>query len=335
MKLSVIVPVYNAEPYLAAALESVLSQTLRDLEVICVDDGSTDGSAAALADITVRDPRVRVLTQANAGQGAARNRGLELARGEFVYFMDADDELVGPDEFAYLIGESERESLDMLFFDAETRVDAGAVCAQVNAGDYIRTRDYSKVWSGPDLFAALCAHRDYTVSPCLVIARRDFLRRNGIRFAEGVIHEDNVFMLRAILSATRASHRPRRAYVRCVHAGTTMTKPLSVRNLRGYVACYLDGQEWLAENDYPCHVRQAIVGRLIRYRLQIGKIARTLTSSEPDFACGLTDAEHAVVQSVLRRNRLSEMVVAVWFCLQDRGPGYTFGRICSIGRNHA
>ena len=82
MKLSVIIPVFDAAPFLGDALDSVLGQTLRELEVICVDDGSTDASSAILAEYAARDKRVRVLTQANQGQGAARNRGLIAAQGE-------------------------------------------------------------------------------------------------------------------------------------------------------------------------------------------------------------------------------------------------------------
>lgn len=308
-------------------MDSVVNQTLRDIEVICVDDGSTDECAAILAERAARDPRIHVITQANAGQGAARNRGLERATGEYVYFMDADDALADSNELAYLVGEAERDSLDMLFFDAETRIDPDADCTQINANDYIRRRDYSCVWTGPDLFVAFCAHHDYTVSPCLVLSRRDFLLRNRIRFAEGVIHEDNVFMLRAILAARRTSHRRRQAYVRYVHAGTTMTKPLSVRNLRGYVACYCIGQDFLARGGFSRSVRRAIAGRSIRYWLQIRKIVRRLQDENHDWNLQLTSDERTTVSCVLRRSRFLETLVATWCCLQDRGLAYTLRRI--------
>jgi glycosyltransferase involved in cell wall biosynthesis len=80
-KVSVIIPVYNVEAYLRECLDSVLNQALLDIEIICVDDGSTDGSAAILAEYTARDSRVRIVTQKNAGAGAARNTGLSLAKG--------------------------------------------------------------------------------------------------------------------------------------------------------------------------------------------------------------------------------------------------------------
>lgn len=97
--VSVIVPAYNAAPYLGAALASALAQTHADLEVIVVDDGSTDDTAAVAADVAARDPRVRVLRQANQGVAAARNRALEAARGAFIAPLDADD-LWHPDKLA-------------------------------------------------------------------------------------------------------------------------------------------------------------------------------------------------------------------------------------------
>ena len=87
-KVSVIIPVYNVEKYLRACLDSVVNQTFRDIEIICVDDGSTDGSGAILDEYAAKDSRMRVIRQANAGAGAARNAGLDVATGEYVFFAD-------------------------------------------------------------------------------------------------------------------------------------------------------------------------------------------------------------------------------------------------------
>ena len=88
---SVIIPVYNVEKYLGECLDSVLGQTLRDIEVICVDDGSTDGSPAMLEKYAAKDPRVKVLRQENSGAGVARNTGLSVASGDYLFFCDPDD----------------------------------------------------------------------------------------------------------------------------------------------------------------------------------------------------------------------------------------------------
>lgn len=89
--ISVIIPVYNVAPYLGACLDSVLAQSHRDIEVILVDDGSTDGSGELCHDYACRDARITVLHQANAGPSAARNAALDVAQGEYIAFIDSDD----------------------------------------------------------------------------------------------------------------------------------------------------------------------------------------------------------------------------------------------------
>lgn len=89
--VSVIVPVYNVEAYLAECLDSIVAQTIKDIEIICVNDGSTDGSAEILATYAAKDKRIRVITQKNHGLSAARNVGMNYATGDYVYFIDSDD----------------------------------------------------------------------------------------------------------------------------------------------------------------------------------------------------------------------------------------------------
>ena len=111
--VSVVVPVYNAEPYLRECLDSLLGQTLKEIEIIAVDDGSTDGSASVLQAYAQKDSRISVLTQGNSGQSAARNSALETAKGAYVQFLDADDWL-DPDCCRVLSGQTAAVKLDML-----------------------------------------------------------------------------------------------------------------------------------------------------------------------------------------------------------------------------
>ena len=226
MTISVVMPVYNAARWVGRAVASALEQRGVGLEVICVDDGSTDGSAGILDGLAAADARVRVVHQENAGQGAARNRGVERATGDYLYFMDADDELAGPDALARLAGEMAREGLDVLLFDAETRADPGldAAANAVRAQDYVRTGDYAAVRTGRELMARMLKDRAFTVSPCLLLLDRRFVETHALRFpAARIFYEDNVFMTRVMLAAARVAHRPWQLYVRRVHAGSTVT----------------------------------------------------------------------------------------------------------------
>ena len=90
-KVSIIIPVYNVEPFLARCLDSVVGQTLRGIEIICVDDGSPDRSIDILNRYAAQDDRIRVISQENRGLGGARNRGFDAATGEFILFVDSDD----------------------------------------------------------------------------------------------------------------------------------------------------------------------------------------------------------------------------------------------------
>lgn len=114
--ISVIIPVYNVAPYLRASLDSLLAQTYADWEAICVDDGSTDGCATILDEYAAKDSRIKVIHQINCGVSAARNKGLDLVRGDYVMFVDSDD-LLRSDVLTYMMGLADTHSTaDMLTF---------------------------------------------------------------------------------------------------------------------------------------------------------------------------------------------------------------------------
>lgn len=117
-KVSVIIPVYNAEDYLSQCVSSISNQTLREIEIICVDDGSQDRSLEILREMQKNDERIKVLTQSNAGAGAARNNGLRHASGEFLSFLDADD-FFEPDMLAKSVDAAQQYEADFVVFGAD------------------------------------------------------------------------------------------------------------------------------------------------------------------------------------------------------------------------
>lgn len=325
--VTVIIPIYNAEKDLRRCLDSIGHQTLRNIEIICIDDGSSDESANILLAYAAKDVRMRILTQKNAGQGVARNNGLEVAHGEYVYFMDADDELLGPEVFCRLVDEMGREDLDVLFFDAKTVIDEDVKMPVFHAESYIKKNDYSAVKSGRRLFFDLVKNREYTPSPCLAIYRRAFIEENNIRFpSERIFYEDNIFMTHVMLAAKRASHRPWQLYLRKVHAASTVTSKPTMRHLRGYLACYKDACELLEKNEWDRNTRKALVDRSVVYKLNV----RRIIDSYPDlFDCAQKEMdkdEFSFLHSILEYP-ITEKVVNGLRCLREHGIRYTVKRI--------
>ena len=116
--VSIIIPIYNVEKYLQECIESVLQQSLQDIEIICVNDGSTDNSGVILEKFAETDKRILVINQENKGVSAARNTGLRCAKGKYIYFLDSDDYLA-PDALELLSSDMDARNLDLLLFNAK------------------------------------------------------------------------------------------------------------------------------------------------------------------------------------------------------------------------
>ena len=115
IKVSVILPVYNVEKYLKQCLDTIVGQTLKEIEILCVDDGSTDDSVQILKEYEQKDHRIKVLSQKNAGAGAARNLGLRHASGKYLSFLDSDD-FFEPDMLETAYEQAERYQAEMVVF---------------------------------------------------------------------------------------------------------------------------------------------------------------------------------------------------------------------------
>ena len=325
-RISVIIPVYNGEKYLRECIDSVLGQTLRDIEVVCVNDGSTDGSLEILSKYASDDSRLKLVSQPNAGLGAARNKGLELATGEFVHFMDADDKFAGDDVLARLIAAAEKDELEALLFDADVFGDAGSA-KSIHHGDYIRRHDYSGVCSGTELFGRMRKNKEYVVSACLVLLRREFMVRNSVRFPDlRIFHEDNVFLTHVLLSAKRASHRNWICYHRRAHAGSIVTTAPTVRHLRGYLFCYLDATGILARDGLDTAAKSMLRDRQVVYRLHVRRLVDSCPALLEKALPELSHDEYAALQEVLKYP-LHEKIVNAFRCLRDRGFTYTIRRM--------
>ena len=223
--VSIVVPVYNVEPYLRECLDSVLAQTFAGWECICVDDGSMDGSPAILAEYAAKDQRFRIVHQPNGGLSSARNAGMDAANGKYLYFLDSDDTLaVGTLE--RLLTLSETQDLDQILFGTELVAEPGSTTA-VRIADLRQYYEVpatiaNRILSGPALFSAMIGANAFFVSVPLRFFRRGSIP-DGLRFPVGLVHEDNYFSPLALLAARRAVAIQDRLYRRRIRAGSITT----------------------------------------------------------------------------------------------------------------
>ncbi len=223
-KVSIVIPVYNVEEYLRECLDSVINQTLRDIEIICINDGSTDNSADILAEYQNRENRLKVISQENGGQSKARNAGLEVATGEYIYFLDSDD-YIKTNSLEKLYTIAKTNNLDIIYFDSEVIFENDILRNEFSEYStiYNRKKEYAEVLSGKELFCKLVSDNAYVVQPCLQFAKREYLEEKNIRFFEGIIYEDNLYTFKSILQAERVVHSKDKLYVRRIRLDSTMT----------------------------------------------------------------------------------------------------------------
>ena len=207
--VSVIIPVYNVSRYLPQCLDSVISQTWINLEIIIIDDGSTDGSLEKLREYAKANPRMRVLRhrEQTDGAGAARNLGLEAATGKYLSILDADD-FFAPDMLEKAYAKAEATEADIVFFDA-WKVDAATGAVYEEGSVFVPSRlpkeaVFSGVQNARNLFHMTNG------AAWNKLFRREFIEREAFRF-ESFHHADDIgFVLPALAAAQRIASLPER-----------------------------------------------------------------------------------------------------------------------------
>ena len=201
--VSVIVPVYNVEDYLDDCLTSLINQTFKDIEIICVNDGSTDNSLNMLNEYASKDDRIKVFSKENSGPGPTRNYGLDQACGEYVLFLDSDDWL-DLDAIKILYEKSKADDLDLLIFLAENFDDNQNKFYEEDYYNNVHIPDtfYNEVFNHKDLGKYLFS---VAVVPYNKLYRRSVIEKYKIRFPENVLFEDNPFHYEVLLGSRKMS----------------------------------------------------------------------------------------------------------------------------------
>ena len=231
--VSVIIPVYNVETYIRECVDSVLSQTYTDLEIILVDDGSTDSSGSICDEYSKLDSRIVVIHKENGGLSDARNAGLDAVHGDYILFVDSDD-WIQPETVSHLVKRMDEEQAEIVFFDAAT------VYEDFEDRDYreelVHKRTYPSE-KGALILKTQLENDDYLVCACLHFLRADFIRFHNLRFLKGIMHEDNLFTTLAFLHAQRTAQLQEALYYRRLRAGSIMSHKETVRSIAGIAAC--------------------------------------------------------------------------------------------------
>lgn len=231
MSVSVIVPVYNTARYIDECLTSVLSQGVDDIEIICINDGSKDTSAELLHSWSERDNRIKILNQQNAGQGAARNRGVAIARKEFILFVDSDDVLL-PGALAYLLSRVHDYhvlSFGHVVFEEHAPRKSHLTSGPISHDRVLMGRQMGVVWNK--------------------LIRREWWMLSGIRFREGVIFEDIPVHWRLVAQSPRIGHLASALYGLRVRAdSTTSANALTGRRIDSVIA-HEEVSEFLGSNE--------------------------------------------------------------------------------------
>jgi len=237
IKVSVVIPVYNVEKYLRECLDSIRNQTLKEIEIICINDESTDSSRDILEEYQELDRRFIIIDQKNQGQGAARNAGIKISQGEYIYIIDSDDYL-DIDALEELYGEAKNKELDIVFFGGKTIYETEELKEKFPLREHELAREGipTDIMSGKEMMVAM--EKDFSVYVSLEFINHKYLKENNILFPEEIEHEDNLFMYRLLIPAKRTKMFHKKYMNYRVRGNSVMTRRFTDRDLKGYAVVY-------------------------------------------------------------------------------------------------
>lgn len=246
MKVSVIIPMYKVEEYLRECLDSVANQTLKDIEVLCIDDGSPDRSAEIAAEYVSKYSNFKLIRKENGGLSSTRNVGIEAASGEYVYFLDSDD-YIDLQMLEKLYDKACAGNLDVIYFNTNLVFESDEIRQRnMNLLEYYARNDsYSGVCTGQAMFVRMLEDWKFLPSACLQMFRREFLIQNNLRFYVGIVHEDVLFSFQCAMLAQRANYVPDKFYFRRMRDESIMTNSKSMRNVEGYLVAYSEALRFI------------------------------------------------------------------------------------------
>lgn len=226
MKISVIVPVYNVQEYIVECLESIMIQELKDIEIIIVNDGSTDKSISNIQNIIDNNSNIHLINKVNGGLSSARNTGLSHAKGEYVLFVDSDDYL--EKDFLYkLYNEAKEYDLDIACGGYTKFYENNATYPQIRNEILCK----KSIISGQKFLLNQLDCNDYRMEVWDDLYKREFLLENNLFFVEGLLHEDEEFTPRALLAAKRVKIVETYGYMYRQRENSIMSSTVNIKHV--------------------------------------------------------------------------------------------------------
>lgn len=298
MKISVIIPVYNVEKYLEECLDSVINQTLKDIEIICINDGSSDSSEEILRKYVEIDNRFVLINQKNQGQSVARNKGIEIAQGDYIYFLDSDDKIV-LHALERMYEEVTTYDLDAVYFDGESFFETKELEQKYSyyKTSYVSKLKSDKVVSGVELFYNMRVSDSYRVQSCLYLIRREYVQKQFL-FEPGIIHEDVIFMTQTLLGATKVKHIPEQLFLRRVRPNSTITQGVTYKHFYGSFICYLRISDYVKKISLTREEQVIIIQYLEELMVGVEREFILLSNNEKEKLNTMTELEFCFFQSL-------------------------------------
>lgn len=304
-KISIIIPVYNVERYLEDCLNSVLKQSMDEIEIICINDGSTDNSIKILNKFAILDYRIHIINQSNAGLAKARNIGIEKAVGKYICFLDSDD-MLASGALQRMYDMSEIDKLDVLCFDAKTVIDEEYSNREEDRREYcIRLNEYKGVKTGKEFFVKMIENDEFYNYAWLLFVNRQWIEEKQIYFYPGILYEDILFSLNCYLKSTRMSYQKSENYIYRIRKSSIMTSSVKFKNLYSYIINYKEVYKiLLSQNNIK--IQRAIVKYINIIIMNIRYIDSFLESSETKYYEFLSPEEQLIADSIgVCTNRIS------------------------------
>lgn len=301
--ISVIIPMYNSKKYVKECLNSLIGQEFKGVEIICVDDGSTDGTPDFVKKEFYSCPIIKIYEQKHMGTSYARNYGVQKAIGKYVIFLDSDDYLSKKTALSTIVDYMENGKLDILCYDGETVYETQNVGIDRTFYNnaYTSKMSYGRYERGLELLTKMVENDDYVISSCMKCYRKDFLISNNIEFPVGILYEDNLFTFKSMILAKNAEHIKEILYKRRIHNDNTSRQEKTWEDFESHYFIWLNMLLFVEKNIQDVYMEKVIQKIIEQVKDNAIKLYGTMSETEKSKIEDVNLSDRYIMENVLLR----------------------------------